>query len=228
METLVTPKVSIVLHPIMADIETKNRIKKAAHDLVMKYGVRTVSMDDIAASVGMSKKTVYQYYQDKDELVKAVIDDVLEDNKCSCDEFVNRADNAIHEVFLTMEMMVETFTEMNPSILFELQKYHPSAYQTFAKFKGEFIYQSIKANVQRGKREELYREDINVEILSRYRMEAVFIPFNPEFQRSLNKFTLMEIEEQVILNFLFGMVSQKGYKLAMKYLEQKNKTVSKN
>ena len=59
-------------------------------------------------------------------------------------------------------------------------------------------------------------------------MEAVFIPFNPEFQRSLNKFTLMEIEEQVILNFLFGMVSQKGYKLAMKYLEQKNKTVSKN
>ena len=228
METLVTPKVSIVLHPIMADIETKNRIKKAAHDLVMKYGVRTVSMDDIAASVGMSKKTVYQYYQDKDELVKAVIDDVLEDNKCSCDEFVNRADNAIHEVFLTMEMMVETFTEMNPSILFELQKYHPSAYQTFAKFKGEFIYQSIKANVERGKREELYREDINVEILSRYRMEAVFIPFNPEFQRSLNKFTLMEIEEQVILNFLFGMVSQKGYKLAMKYLEQKNKTVSKN
>jgi len=228
METLVTRKVSLVLHPIMADLETKNRIKAAAHDLVMKYGVRTVSMDDIAASVGMSKKTLYQYYQDKDELVKAVINDVLEDNKCSCDEFVNRAENAIHEVFLTMEMMVETFTEMNPSILFELQKYHPSAYQTFAKFKGEFIYQSIKANIERGKKEELYREDINVEILSRYRMEAVFIPFNPEFQRSLNKFTLMEIEEQVILNFLFGMVSQKGYKMAIKYLEQKNKTVSKN
>jgi len=228
METLVTRKVSLVLHPIMADLETKNRIKAAAHDLVMKYGVRTVSMDDIAASVGMSKKTLYQYYQDKDELVKAVINDVLEDNKCSCDEFVNRAENAIHEVFLTMEMMVETFTEMNPSILFELQKYHPSAYQTFAKFKGEFIYQSIKANIERGKKEELYRDDINVEILSRYRMEAVFIPFNPEFQRSLNKFTLMEIEEQVILNFLFGMVSQKGYKMAIKYLEQKNKTVSKN
>ena len=228
METLVTRKVSLVLHPIMADLETKNRIKAAAHDLVMKYGVRTVSMDDIAASVGMSKKTLYQYYQDKDELVKAVINDVLEDNKCSCDEFVNKAENAIHEVFLTMEMMVETFTEMNPSILFELQKYHPSAYQTFAKFKGEFIYQSIKANIERGKKEELYRDDINVEILSRYRMEAVFIPFNPEFQRSLNKFTLMEIEEQVILNFLFGMVSQKGYKMAIKYLEQKNKTVSKN
>src|SRR5690606_11821927 len=119
------------LHPIMAEIETKNRIMVAAHDLVMKYGVRAVSMDDIAASVGMSKKTLYQYYQDKDELVKAVIDDILEDNKCTCDEFVNKAENAVHEVFLTMEMMVETFSEMNPSILYELQKYHHSAYQTF-------------------------------------------------------------------------------------------------
>jgi AcrR family transcriptional regulator len=227
-ETLVTQKVSIVLRPIMAEIEVKDRIKTAAHDLVMKYGVRAVSMDDISASVGMSKKTLYHYYQDKDELVKAVIDDILEDNKCTCDEFVNKAENAIHEVFLTMEMMVETFSEMNPAILFELQKYHPSAYQTFAKFKGEFIYQSIRANLERGKREALYREDINAEILSRYRMEAVFIPFNPEFQRALNKFILMEIEEQIILNFLLGLVSLKGYKLAMKYLEQKNKTVSKN
>ena len=66
------------------------------------------------------------------------------------------------------------------------------------------------------------------EVLSRYRIESMFIPFNPEFQRSLNKCTLLEIEEQIILNFLFGMVTLKGYKLAMKYLEQKNKTVSKN
>ncbi|MBC7935957.1 MAG: TetR/AcrR family transcriptional regulator [Rhizobacter sp.] len=228
METLVTPKVSIVLHPIMADIEVKDRIKTAAHDLVMKYGIRTVSMDDISASVGMSKKTLYQYYQDKDELVKAVVDTIIDQNQFTCSGFVDKANDAVHEIFLTMEMMVEMFSEMNPSILFELQKYHPNVYQVFHKHKSEFIHQNIKANLERGKKEELYREDINIEILCLYRIESMFIPFNPDFQKSLNKHTLLEIEEQIILNFLFGMVSQKGYKMAMKYMEQKNKTVSKN
>ena len=227
METLVTCKVSIVLRPIMADIEVKDRIKTAAHDLVMKYGIRTVSMDDIAASVGMSKKTLYQYYQDKDELVKAVVDGVIDQNQCDCSGFVERATDAIHEIFLTMEMMVEMFSEMNPSVLFELQKYHPNVYQVFHKHKAEFIFQSIKANIERGKKEELYREDINTDVLCHYRIQSMFIPFNPEFQRSLNKYTLLEIEEQIILNFLFGMVTSKGYKLAMKYLEVKNKIASK-
>ena len=76
METLVTLKVSLVLQPIMTDIDTKARIQKAAHDLVMQYGIRSVSMDDIAANLGMSKKTIYQYFKDKDELVEAVVDEV--------------------------------------------------------------------------------------------------------------------------------------------------------
>lgn len=226
METLVTFKVSIVLPPIMAETDTKDRIKGAAHDLVMKYGVRTVSMDDIAAAVGMSKKTLYQYYQDKEELVKAVVDTVIEENQCVCSGFVEKANDAIHEIFLSIEMMVEMFSEMNPTVLFELQKYHPLAYNTFHKHKMEFIYRCIMDNIERGKKEELYREDVNTEVLCRYRIESMFIPFNPEFQRSLNKYRLLEIEEQIILNFLFGMVTMKGYKLAMKYLDQKNKTVS--
>lgn len=228
METLVTLKVSIVLHPIMAEIETKDRIKQATHDLVMKYGVRTVSMDDIAAAVGMSKKTLYHYYQDKDELIKVVVDAIIKENECDCAGFVGNANDAIHEIFLTMEMMVDMCTEMNPSVLFELQKYHPAAYKVFHDHKAGFIYESIIANLKRGKAEELYREDVNIDVLSRFRIESMFIPFNPEFQRSLTKYNLLEIEEQIILNFLFGMVTLKGYKLAIKYLEQRNKTVSKN
>lgn len=223
METLVTQIVSIVLRLIMSElIEPKSRIQDAAHKLLMKYGIRTVSMDDIAASLGMSKKTLYHYYQDKDELVKAVVDAMLDENRCSCSNCIGVAENAIHEVFLTMDMMVDVFGEMNPSVIFELQKYHPKSYQSFLKHKSEFILCAIKANLERGLKEELYRADINMDVLSRYRLESMFIPFNPDFQISLNKkFTLLEIEEQIILNFLFGLVTAKGYKLAMKYLDKK-------
>jgi AcrR family transcriptional regulator len=212
----------------MQEIEPKERIRTAAHDLVMKYGIRTVSMDDIAASVGMSKKTLYQYYSDKDELVKAVVEGIIEENRCECCSHVERADDAIHEVFLAMDMMVEMFSDMNPAILYELQKYHPNVFQVFQKHKSEFLYQSLMQNIKRGQAEELYREDINPEILCKYRIEAMFIPFNMDFQRSLNKYTLLELEEQIILNFLFGLVSLKGYRQAMKYMEKKSKAETKH
>lgn len=207
----------------MQELEPKERIKSAAHDLVMKYGIRTVSMDDIAAHVGMSKKTLYQYYSDKDELVKAVVEAIIEENRCECCSHVEKADDAIHEIFLAMDMMVEMFRDMNPVILYELQKYHPTVFQVFQKHKSEFLYQTLMDNIKRGQAEELYRDDLNPEILCKYRIEAMFIPFNPDFQRSLHKYTLLELEEQIILNFLFGLVSLKGYKLATKYLEKKYK-----
>ncbi len=215
-------------YSIMAETDIKERIKHAAHELVMKYGIRSVSMDDIAASVGMSKKTLYLYYQDKDELVEAVVEGVVVENQYVCNGHVHSADNAIHEIFLAMQMMVEMFQTMNPSIIFEMQKYHPLAYQSFHQHKTKFLHNMVQKNLQRGLVEELYRPDINVQILARFRVESMFIPFNPDFQHSLNKYTLLELEEQIITNFLFGLVSAKGYKLAIKYMAEKEKQFQKN
>ena len=212
----------------MTDIDHKERIKQAAHELVMKYSIRSVSMDDIAASVGMSKKTIYQYYRDKDELVNAVVEGVIEENECVCNGHVDAAKNAVHEIFLAMEMMVEMFKSMNPSIIYEMQKYHPVAFQRFHRHKTKFLLSHLQKNLQRGIQEELYRPDINVQILSHFRVESMFIPFNPDFQRSLNNYNLLELEEQIITNFLFGLVSPRGYKLAMKYMVEKEKKNTKH
>lgn len=222
METLVTLKVSVVLPSIMTESDTKERIQKAAHDLVMQYSIRSVSMDDIATNLGMSKKTIYQYFKDKDELVEAVVDDVLRTNQHECNTDRKRADNAVHEIFLVMDMMAEMFKTMNPSILFDMQKYHPAAFRKFMKHKNEFLYNVVTQNMERGIKEELYRSEIAVDILSKYRVETMFIPFNPEFQQSL-KHSLAKIEEEIIIHFLYGLVTLKGYKLIVKYQEQKEK-----
>ena len=162
METLVTQKVSLVLHPIMAETDTKQRIRQAAHNLVMQYGIRSVSMDDIAAHLGMSKKTIYQYFKDKDELVEAVVDDIIDTNQCVCNADREKADNAVHEIFLVMDMMVEMFKTMNPSILFDMQKYHPAAFVKFQKHRNDYLYNICRQNLERGIAEELYRPGINV------------------------------------------------------------------
>ncbi len=226
METLVTLKVSLVLQPIMTDTDTKSRIQKAAHDLVMRYGIRSVSMDDIATNLGISKKTIYLYFKDKDELVEAVVDEVIATNQCACKADIERSENAVHEIFLVMEMMAEMLKTMNPFILHDMQKYHPSAFSKFKKHKNEFLYNICTQNLLRGVKEELYRPEIELDILCRYRVETLFIPFNPEFQQSL-KHNLAKIEEEILMHFLFGLVSQKGYKLIIKYREQKNKPAIK-
>ena len=220
---MVTKKVSVVLCPIMTEVDTKQRIQKAAHDLVMQYGIRSVSMDDIAANLGMSKKTIYQYFKDKDELVEAVVDDIIDTNQYACKADIERSENAVHEIFLVMDMMAEMFKSMNPSILHDMQKYHPAAFTKFKKHKNEFLYDVCTKNLQRGVKEELYRPEIAVDILCRYRVETMFIPFNPQFQQSL-KHSLAMIEEEILIHFLFGLVSPKGYKQITKYMEQKTKT----
>jgi hypothetical protein len=121
-----------------------------------------------------------------------------------------------------MEMIREMFRSMNPSLIYDMQKYHPVAFEKFRKHKNEFMHEMVSHNLERGKREELYREEINIEIMTRYRIESMFIPFNPEFMKNL-KASLLEIEEAIISHFLFGLVTPKGYKLILKYHEQREK-----
>ncbi len=201
----------------MSDTEIKDRIRQAADALLMQYGIRSVSMDDLAANLGMSKKTIYQYFKDKEELVDAVVAAKLTENQCTCTADKARSDNAIHEIFLAREMVAEMMKCMNPSILFDLQKYHPAVYERFRWHKNEFLLQAMRENLKRGISEGLFREDINVEVIARFRVESVFILFNPEFIQQLD-ISLMEAQKEVIIHYVFGIVTPKGYKLVQKYL----------
>jgi AcrR family transcriptional regulator len=219
METLFSAEVSIVLRPFM---DAKERILQKTHELFNRYGIRSVSMDDIAVQLGMSKKTLYQYYVDKDELVNAVFDTVLVSNRDRCTICTSSGDNAIHEVFLSFDMLEDMLSEMNPALIFDMQKYHPTAYRKFEDFRNHFLLGLIKANLERGIREELYRDDIDVDILSRYRLHAILLSLDPEVFPS-NKKRLVFIEQQLLEHFLYGLATQKGQKLIQKYKSQRTK-----
>ena len=206
---------------------TAERIKHTAHELFMQFGLKSVSMDDIARKLGMSKKTIYQYYADKDALVDDVIKSLLEHSETCCNIDKSRADNAVHEIFLAMDFIMEVFRSMNPSLLFDMQKYYPNAYQKFAKHKNDYLFGVIKQNLIRGIEEELYREDLKVEVIARFRVESMMLPFNPEFHTKV-KSNLAAIEQEITMHYLFGMVSPKGYKLAVKYRQDRLKKISKD
>lgn len=203
-------------------MEAKERILLRAHELFNKYGIRSVSMDDIAAQLGMSKKTLYQYYTDKDELVNAVFVAMMEQNQTQCKQDRQQSENPIHEIFLAFDMVQEMFTNMNPAVLFEMQKYHPATFRKFQEYKNGFLYQMIRTNIENGIREELYRADIDVDVLTRYRIHSIMLAFDPEVFPT-NRSRLVHIEQQLLENFLYGLATPKGQKLIQKYKNQRTK-----
>jgi AcrR family transcriptional regulator len=215
---MVTKKVSIVLSPIM---EAKERILVKSHELFNRYGIRSVSMDDIAAQLGMSKKTLYQYYADKDELVNAVFDVELNDNREQCLATTRNGENAIHEVFLSFDMLQDMLSTMNPAVLFDLQKYHPTGYRKFEEFKNNFLYKIIRTNLEKGIVEELYRPDIETDLLSRFRLYCILISLNPEVFPGHK--SPAHIEGIIMEHFLYGITTPKGQKLIQKYKNQRTK-----
>ena len=203
-------------------MENKERILLKAHELFNRYGIRSVSMDDIAAQLGMSKKTLYQYYADKDELVNAVFSGIIDHNKKECTGCRSNGENAIHEVFLSFDMLEGMLSEMNPSILFDMQKYHPSAFRKFEDYRNNFLYGLIRENIERGIKEELYRSDVDVEILTRYRLFSIMISFDSDVFPA-NKTKLVYIEQQLLEHYLWGLATNKGQKLIQKYKNQRTK-----
>lgn len=203
-------------------MEIQERIARKAHDLFLRYGIRSISMDEIASQLGISKKTIYQFYADKDALVDSAIDIVVSTNTSECSIHREESENPVHEILVATDMVQEMLKTMNPTIMYDLQKYHPAAYKKIADHKNEFLYKLIKENLEQGVAQQLYRPELNIEIMSRFRLASVFMMFSPDLY-PLGKYNLGAVIEEVTIHFLYGITTAKGQKLVQKYLLKRQK-----
>ncbi|MFY8165923.1 MAG: TetR/AcrR family transcriptional regulator [Sediminibacterium sp.] len=198
----------------------QHRILLKARDLVLHHGVKQVTMDDLATQLGISKKTIYQFYKDKDTLVMAIVDMELEEQRAKCTKSQETADNAVHQMFLLLEDMDEMFKNMNPLTMAELAKYFPEAFKKIQDYKDSFMHAIIKRNLIKGMEQGLYRADIDPEILSSYRLETGFVPFNTKLY-PMSKFNIGKVAYQITEHFVYGVMSLEGYRLMEQYKLEK-------
>jgi AcrR family transcriptional regulator len=194
----------------------QDRILNKARELMFQTGVKHVTMDDLATQLGISKKTIYQYFKDKDALVSSVVENDLAKHALICNQSMQIADNAVHEIFLLMTVLQELFSSMNPLTLFEIEKYYPLAFDKIKKHKDDFIFSMISTNLEKGIAEGLYRKDVDVTILSRYRLETSLIPFNIHVFHP-SKFDMLKVNLQIIEHFVYGVATLDGHKLMDNY-----------
>ncbi len=207
-------------------MEPKERILQKAADLFFRYGIRSVTMDEIAGQLGISKKTIYQYYTDKDEIVEGIIDREIVQNECKCNTYCSDSENAIHEIMLSLDGMEEMLKATNPLIMYDLEKHHIKAHKKFKNHTGQFWYNIIVDNLERGIKEGLYRPELNKDIVAKYRIESVFISFNQDmFPHS--KYMISDVGREIGTLFLYSIATQQGVEMIEKYSREANQNKQK-
>lgn len=199
------------------DESTKQEIIRGAQELFWTYGIRSVTMDDIANKLGMSKKTLYQYIKDKADLVYECAKMQLDSEFCNMDKALSESEHALDEVMKVVEYNQEFFLNFHPSLLIDLQRGFPKAWKLFLEHKEERFIKTITNNIIRGIQEGLYREDIEPTTLARMRMEQVQIIFNPQVY-SPREYQLLDVHFQLFKHFIYGLVTPKGYELLTELL----------
>jgi hypothetical protein len=142
---------------------------------------------------------------------------LMQDETMSC---INKSADAIEEIFIGMEMANKHFTKMNPMVLFDLHKFHFKSFQKFMEHKNTFLIQVITDNLKRGIAETLYRTDTKIDIMAKYRLQMLMLPFDMEAYPPM-RYNLMDVSNAMIENFLYGLSTEKGYKLIEQYKKER-------
>jgi AcrR family transcriptional regulator len=195
------------------------KILGASVELFTQYGFKTITMDDIARKAGISKKTLYQHFANKQEVVAESIAWHKSHLFNKCQELLDNSANAVEGMVKVMNMFDEVHGKINPVAMMELQKYFPDAFRHFKEKLLVHDIEMVQKNIEWGIKEGLYREDINAEFMARYRMEISLIMFHPNLL--INEMhDLQYVAYEISEHYLHGIMTQKGEKLYQKYKEQ--------
>jgi AcrR family transcriptional regulator len=199
--------------------ETKNKILNGAIALYMKYGIKSLTMDDIARELGISKKTLYLYVTDKDDLVKQAVQSHLSDEERECIQLFENGISPIGEMLEVIKWQFRNHGRMNQGALFDLKKYHPESFAEFISFKNRVIKPRLIDNLKRGIESEVYHSDMNIECVVQIYLHLIDFTFIPNAAGFSNVGKLMY---ELIKYHLHSITSIKGRKILAKELEKFN------
>ena len=188
-----------------------------SRELFMKHGVKSLTMDEIAKQMGMSKKTIYQFVDNKSELIRLTMQDFLEEERKLMDGILKNSTNSIDEMIRMIEYWLQVVREFDAKTLNEVQKYYPETWTMYNDYRFNFMLGLIRSNLEQGVKEEFYRNDLDTDVISKIYILAVEILLNQDLFPT-KQYTYVNIYREFLSYHLRGIVSIKG----LKYLDEHN------
>jgi len=197
-------------------------IGKVMH-LFLKCGIKSLTMDDIARHLGISKKTIYKHVTDKNDLVAKAMRIQLEEERCAICSINERGLNAIDEFFEVSRFVMELLSNVHPSIHYDMEKYHTEVFHAGLKERQAQVYECVFNNMEKGKKEGLYRSDLRSDVIAKVYIARMDVMFDGVVFPS-TQYNFSEVYLEIFRYHIRGIASEKG----LEYLIQKVKKEKSN
>lgn len=200
------------MNPMNQSEEYDVRIIAGAAELFRNYGIRAVTMDSIATHLGMSKRTIYERFRDKDELLFAVMKEMIRKQKEIVENIMNSSSNVMEAIFTMLRISREHMASMNPLIGSDLRKYHDAVLQRIKATCDNPDHEGARKLLKAGIEEGVFRDDIDIEIISRAvsglgNLIGDTKLFPPE------QFVQRDLLRNIMINYLRGISTARGNSL---------------
>ncbi len=198
--------------------EQQEKWLKRVEELFFKLGVKSITMDDVARELGISKKTLYSFVESKDDLVSKVMDRHIAE-KCSEDEALHaEATDAVDEMLRIIQQIMADFGQMKPNVVHEMQKYHREVWERVNNFQQTYILNMARQNLEWGREEGLYRTDFDLEMTARFYIAGAMAIFDEQYFPK-PPYTYEGLFKEFILNYLYSIISPNGLKVLQEKLQ---------
>jgi TetR/AcrR family transcriptional regulator, cholesterol catabolism regulator len=198
-----------------------NELISKISNFFKKYGVRSIAMDDIAREFCISKKTLYQYFKNKKDVICKVILFEQENELTELDKLCSLHTNAIDQLLSMSRYIVNKHRKLNPALIYDMNKYYPQILEKSTGQRKEYIRMLIKRNFEMGMQQGIYRENLNIDViavlymLSLKEFEVYKEELNGNFDKIFNTFFVYSMR---------GIVNDEG----LEYLEKQLRTIKKH
>jgi AcrR family transcriptional regulator len=196
----------------MPQNERKNIILNSALNVFMKKGIKCISMDDIAKELGISKKTLYLFVKDKEDLVDQATDLFCAREDVEIDRITAAHLNAIEESLAIKKWVLSVTNGIHPSVGYDLEKYHPAVSKKMQANRAKNVFKTIHDNIIKGQKEGLYRQELNAEIITKIYIGKMEIFFDENlFPRA--KYLISDLYLEAFEYHIRGIASSAGMEL---------------
>jgi len=192
--------------------EQQEKWLKRVEEIFFRFGIKSLTMDDVARELGISKKTLYQFVENKDDLVLKVVQRHVAEEKIQGECFHLEASDAIEEILAVIRHVQGEMQRIKSNILFDMQKFHREAWDELSAYQRGHMHQRVRENLERGRKEGLYRTDFDLDIVARLHVAESFLLLDEDwFPRP--PYSLETLFREYLLYYLHGVVSEQGLKI---------------
>ena len=200
-------------------IDMEEKIIGGTLQMYLKYGIKSITMDDVASELGVSKKTIYQFVDNKDNLVQKATEFFAKVDQANIEQVVQNYPDTVEQLVQLCYYGSNVLNNLNPAVIRDLKKFHQSSWGYWVEYKNTFFYGIISSNINSGIDKGVYRDDFDIDIVTKFYLGQIEVIVDDQLFDPM-KYRFDVICKQFLEYFIHGISTEKGIHEGKSHIEK--------